>query len=143
MGCVGVPVADAGPDVTVGNGATVALNGSNSKDPDGDPLTFNWVQLDGPTVMLDKPQTATPSFVVPVVMTATPFTFQLAVSDGKGSSSDTVVVTVDPSERSGPVLSDEGCGCVTVGSSSTNSVAAFSLLGILGLAASRLRRHRI
>ncbi len=142
MGCAGVPKAEAGPDVTVISGDTVILNGSNSKDPDGDPLTFNWTQIDGPSVLLDKPKEATLSFVAPEVTAPTPLTFKLVVSDGTGSASDTVVVTVKLTNDGGPVLNDGGCGCVTVGSSSTNSAAAFSLLGLLGLVASRSRRRR-
>jgi len=143
--CAGLPTADAGPDATVAIGDTVKLDGSKSKDPDGDPLTFEWSQVDGPTVTLDKPQTVAPSFVAPSVTAATPITLKLKVSDGKGWASDTVVITVDPNEKPGgpgPVLSDGGCGCVTVGSGPTNSVAAFSLLGFIGLAVGRLRRRR-
>jgi hypothetical protein len=36
------PVADAGNSTTVDTGETVYLNGSNSFDPDSDPLTFHW-----------------------------------------------------------------------------------------------------
>lgn len=141
--CAGVPTADAGPDVTVASGDTVTLDGSNSKDPDGEPLTFKWKQLDGPAVSLDKPEATKLSFVAPSVTDPTPLTFQLVVSDGKGSSSDTVVVTVKSNESSGGLtLSEGGCGCSTVGSSSTNALAAFSLFGFLGLAVNRLRRRR-
>ncbi|MBK9259751.1 MAG: M36 family metallopeptidase [Polyangiaceae bacterium] len=158
--CAGLPLADAGMDVTVASGVTVKLDGSNSKDPDGDPLSYKWVQVDGPSVSLDQPESVSPSFVAPDVMTATKLTFQLTVSDGKGSSSDTVLITVDPSASSGVggaggdggagtgagrpglVLDEGGCGCKVAGSSTTNPVAAFSVLGMIGLVAARLRRRR-
>src|SRR5262249_53677709 len=39
----GSPSADAGPPQTVSVGNLVQLNGSNSSDPDADPLTYAWV----------------------------------------------------------------------------------------------------
>ncbi len=36
------PVADAGPDLTVGVGEVAELDGTGSYDPDGDPLTASW-----------------------------------------------------------------------------------------------------
>jgi len=36
------PVADAGPNQSVGATSTVSLSGSGSYDPDGDPLTYGW-----------------------------------------------------------------------------------------------------
>lgn len=154
--CAGLPLADAGLDITVTSGDTVALDGSNSKDPDGDPLTYTWVQLEGPTASLDKPQDAKPTFVAPDVMVPTQLLFQLMVSDGKGSSKDDVSVLVNPSDggtggaagagggggRPGLVLDEGGCGCVVVGSNTTNTAAAFSVLGMIGLVAARLRRRR-
>ena len=38
------PVADAGPNQILPGAQTVTLNGSASYDPDGDPITFQWVQ---------------------------------------------------------------------------------------------------
>src|SRR3989304_5363553 len=42
------PIANAGPDQTVNEGALVNLNGSGSSDPNLDPLTFSWTQTAGP-----------------------------------------------------------------------------------------------
>jgi len=83
------PVADAGADRTVnadaGCRAIVALDGSVSADPDGDPLTFTWTgpfgTVSGPTASVSLP--------------AGTHVITLTVEDGRGgSSSDTLVVTV-------------------------------------------------
>lgn len=144
--CAGVPLADAGDDQKVAVGQTVELDGTGSKDPDGDALTYEWTEIDGPEVTIDNANTPKPSFVAPSVMASTALTFRLTVSDGKAWSSDTVMITVDPEASSGAggalVLSDGGCGCVTVGSSTTNTTAFISMLGFLGLIVTRVRRRR-
>lgn len=91
------PIADAGPDQTVPAGTTVTLSGTNSSDIDGDPLTFIWTQVNGPSVTLDGANTDTATFIAPTVgpSGATLF-FQLKVSDGfpRGTISNTVAVHV-------------------------------------------------
>lgn len=89
------PNADAGPDSTITEGNTAQLNGNGSTDPDGDPLSFAWTQISGPTVSLVGANSATPTFTAPSVTASTPLTFRLTVSDGRGGSdSDDVTITV-------------------------------------------------
>jgi MYXO-CTERM domain-containing protein len=92
--CNDPPSADAGPDQVVPSGATVVLDASSSSDPDGDPMTFEWSQVNGPSVSLDTPSSVSTMFVAPDVLVDTTLTFQVAVSDGQASSMDTVDVLV-------------------------------------------------
>jgi hypothetical protein len=70
----------------------VVLDGMASFDPDGDPLTYSWTQTAGPSVILTGANTSTPSFTAPPITSQTTLTFQLTVSDGVFSNSDTVDV---------------------------------------------------
>ena len=92
------PAANAGADQTVTSGALVTLNGSASSDPDGDPLTYSWLQTAGPGVTLSNPAAAQPTFTAPTVSVATALTLQLTVTDTGGLNSiDSVAITVNPS----------------------------------------------
>ena len=85
-----------GPLTANEGGDTVMLNGLQSSDPDGDPLSYAWMQIDGPHVDLDDATSATPSFSTPWVSANTPLKFKLTVSDGfGGTSSDIWTVTIN------------------------------------------------
>jgi len=59
------PVADAGPDRQVEAGAEVTLDGSQSMDPDGSSLLYEWRQTDGPPVILSDATAVRPVFTAP------------------------------------------------------------------------------
>jgi hypothetical protein len=85
-----LPVANAGPDQTVVVGtdcmANVILDGSDSSDPDGDPLTYTWTWDGGSAAM-----GASPTIQLPLGA----FTITLVVNDGAvDSDQDTVNITV-------------------------------------------------
>ncbi|MBW2059720.1 MAG: hypothetical protein JRJ26_19715, partial [Deltaproteobacteria bacterium] len=61
------PTADAGPDQTVNEGATVVLDGSGSSDSDDGIASYLWEQIGGTPVTLSDPATARPTFVTPPV----------------------------------------------------------------------------
>jgi len=95
------PIANAGPNQSVASGAAVALDGSQSFDPDGQPLTYAWTQASGTTVALAGASTAHPIFTAPTVASgaaALTLTFALVASDANANSVPaTVSVTVNPS----------------------------------------------
>ena len=100
------PVAEAGPPQTVSGGAAVTLDGSASFDPDGDPLSYRWLQLAGPAVELTGADTARPVLTAPLLGMRVVLTFELTVGDGAEASADTVDITVDPANQ--PPVADAG-----------------------------------
>lgn len=99
------PIADAGPDQNIIQGATVSLDGSASHDPNGDTLTFFWTFQScprSPCPGLTGYNTATPSFVADK---AGAYILSLTVFDGQSSSApDTITVTASLSPPSDPSL---------------------------------------
>ena len=88
------PVANAGRDLTVWEGSTVTLPGSGW-DPEGESLTYAWAQTSGiPTVTLTGASSPRPRFVAPRTTVDLTLTFELTVTAGGASHTDTVDVTV-------------------------------------------------
>ena len=92
------PNADAGPDETVNNNDLVQLDGSNSSDPSGSPLSYVWTQTSGPVVQLSDSGSSNPTFTAPETNEQTNLKFELIVTNEEGISSepDEVVITVKP-----------------------------------------------
>ncbi len=86
------PTVSAGADQSVDGGDAVAMSATAS-DPDGDALTYAWVQTAGTAVTLSGATTAAAGFTAPDVSGT--LTFQVTVSDGRGgSASDTILIDV-------------------------------------------------
>ncbi len=90
----GAPAVDAGADRIVLAGSSVTLNGKGS-DPEGEQVILSWLQTTGPLVNLNDSNSASPAFIAPAVNQGGEIlTFELTVSDGVYSSTDTVNITI-------------------------------------------------
>lgn len=88
------PISRPGVDQTVSGAALVSLNGSASSDPDGNIVSYQWLQVGGPTVSIQNATSATASVQLPAFSgTPTTFRFRLTVTDNGGltNSAETVV----------------------------------------------------
>ena len=136
------PVADAGADAQTdltldptngGKRATIKLNGTNSKDPEGKALTFLWKEKSGnTTVTIQNNALAEPTVIL---RAAGVFTFELTVTDNVGKTdTDEVIITVneiklEPANleivgKPGPYCNDKGAGQVQL--SATPAAGTFS-----------------
>ena len=87
-----LPIAQAGEDQSVDKRETVTLDGTNSSDPEGETLTYEWRQVGGESVALSGVTVAQPAFRAQRPGT---YLFQLVVHDGQDASRpDTVKVEV-------------------------------------------------
>ncbi|MCB0960381.1 MAG: fibronectin type III domain-containing protein, partial [Acidimicrobiales bacterium] len=104
------PTADTGADqADITAGATVALDGTGSSDPDGHSLTYAWTEVDGagdpvaePTVELSSTTDAEPTFTAPATGPLT-LRFRLVVTDQFGLASDGDIVEVAIKANGAPV----------------------------------------
>jgi hypothetical protein len=122
------PTANAGPDQTADEGATVILDGSNSTDPDDGIASYSWAQTGGSPVTLSSTSVFRPTFTAPDVgPSGEPLTFQLTVTDSGGlQSTDICIVNVSwinlpPTANAGPDQTvAEGVTVTLDGSNSTD-----------------------
>jgi hypothetical protein len=88
------PVANAGGGLNVYVGTTVTLNGTESYDPNGDPIDYGWALVSKPlgsAATLFGPDTSRPSFTPDV---AGSYVVNLVVGDGSlVSQSSSVIIT--------------------------------------------------
>jgi hypothetical protein len=60
-------IANAGPDQIVNEKVNISLDGSNSFDPENQPLSYMWTQISGESVMIDSVDNDMASFMSPTV----------------------------------------------------------------------------
>jgi hypothetical protein len=88
-----VPVSNAGVDRSVDEGATVTLDGSLSRDADGNTLTYKWTAPDG--ITLSSTTVAKPTITAPEVTADQVYIISLVVNNGTiDSPADKVTITV-------------------------------------------------
>jgi len=78
------PVARVPAELTVKSGHLVVLDGLQSRDPDGDPLHYEWKQLRGNKVSLLNSNEAKATFMAPPVLQRRQLQFSLQVTDMAG-----------------------------------------------------------
>jgi len=89
-----LPIANAGSDQLVNEGALVRLDGRASTTRYGDITNYAWIQLSGPGVTLSGSTSATPTFTASTAIGNVSYTFQLTVTNTVGNTS-VDIVTID------------------------------------------------
>ena len=125
------PVANAGPDQNLTSGTTSANLSGSATDANGDPITFSWSQISGPTVTIADSSSA--NTAVTGLSGGNTYVFRLSASDGKGGIGvDDVQITVQspPSNLPAPwVTTDVGAVAAAGNATFNSSTATFTVNG--------------
>ena len=95
-----IPVANAGSNQTYYKLSTVTLDGSNSYDPEGSDLTYQWTSISG--LQIVDADLATPSFDIPDISVDTDYVFELVVNDGEYNSESSQVTIFAKANNTAP-----------------------------------------
>ncbi|MBV9953147.1 MAG: Ig-like domain repeat protein [Acidimicrobiia bacterium] len=87
---LGPPVARVAAVKSVGSKATTTIDGSDSSDPQDEPLTYSWTQIGGPPAVIADPDEARTAVTAPAG--PADVTLRLTVTDASGLSSTSDVV---------------------------------------------------
>lgn len=104
------PQPSAGAGRSAWAGQDVILDATGTIDPDGNKLTYAWVQREGPQVNLTGADSAMATFRVPEGLAGNRLVFQLQVSDGKATVVDAVQVLILPKPSEASPLTHELVG---------------------------------
>lgn len=111
------PLPDAGLDQTVRQGATVHLDATGSRDPDGEISSYEW-HIDAPDGTATTPECVTCARTTFVAAQTGTYSVTVEVTGDEGTArSDTLYVTVEPASDA-PTVSLSGPTRPTVGSES-------------------------
>jgi subtilase family serine protease/flagellar hook assembly protein FlgD/fibronectin type 3 domain-containing protein len=102
------PVANAGANQSVTEGATAILNGSGSTDKESSALIYRWRQTSGVPAVIDLLDPARPTFRAPEVSrSGSTLTFELIVNDGVVDSAAAQVNVVVENVNKPPLASNQ------------------------------------
>ncbi len=109
------PIANAGADQAAATGSVVTLDGSQSRDPRGQPITYRWAFVEVPArsrAALSDATVPRPTFTVDVAGT---YDLELVVSNGKLSSEPSEVRVTATTSNAPPTASAGADQRVAVG----------------------------
>ncbi len=99
------PIAKSGLDQSVQSGDLVQLDGSQSYNPNNNPIIYSWTQTSGPDVELNDPTAKNPTFTAPQTTEEENIVYQLTVTNEEGKIRDLDSVTIAVSPASTPSTS--------------------------------------
>jgi len=92
------PVSNAGSDQIVSENKTIILDGTGSRDVDGNVITYHWKQISGIPVDMTDDTSDISTFTAPDVGNTTILKFKLSVNDAKNASSSDLVNVIVSNE---------------------------------------------